>query len=95
MKHAGISFSFGENWKDYLSTVSVEEISCAKRDIEQWLGEDSALGKTVLDIGSGSGIHLLAYYLLGAKKIVSFDVDQSSVEATRILWEKEKNLKNG
>jgi 2-polyprenyl-6-hydroxyphenyl methylase/3-demethylubiquinone-9 3-methyltransferase len=40
----------------------------------------------VLDIGSGSGIHSLCFHKLGAARLVSFDVDTASVEATRVLW---------
>ena len=85
-----ITFSFGENWKHYLTTVSEEDINRAKRDIELWLGKNSVSGKTVIDIGSGSGIHSLAFYLLGAQRIYSLDVDPSSVDATKTLWEKER-----
>lgn len=82
------TFSFGQNWKDYLQTVSEEEVNSATQDIQQWLGRDAAAGKTIIDIGSGSGIHSLAFYLLGAREIHSFDVDRYSVEATKTLWEK-------
>lgn len=80
------SFLFGRNWKDYLRTVSLENINAAKHDIVLWLGDVS--GKTVVDIGSGSGINSLAFYLLGAKSVHSFDVDGDSVTATKILWER-------
>lgn len=94
MKQDGITFSFGKNWKNYLKTVSKEQIEGAKKDIEEWLGANYVSGKTVVDIGSGSGIHSLAFYRLGAKIIYSFDVDKYSVEATRLLWEKEGKPEN-
>jgi SAM-dependent methyltransferase len=89
-----ISFSFGENWQNYLGSVSDQEIDEAKKDIEKWLGLDSVSGKTVIDIGCGSGIHSLAFYLLGAKKICSFDYDKLSVAAAKTLWEKEGKPSN-
>jgi SAM-dependent methyltransferase len=89
MKQGEITFSFGKNWKDYLETVGGEEIDKAKCDIEEWLGVNSVSGRTVLDIGCGSGIHSLSFYLLGARTVHSFDFDEYSVEATRSLWEKE------
>ena len=88
MKQDEITFSFGENWKDYVETVTEEEVNSAKRDIEEWFGNGFVLGKTAVDIGSGSGIHSLAFYLLEAKRIYSFDADPSSVEATKRLWVK-------
>jgi len=94
MKQNKLTFSFGKNWKDFLKTVDEEEISKAKYDIEEWLDINSLSGKTVLDIGSGSGIHSLAFYLFGAKLVYSFDFDINSVEATSSLWEKEGKPKN-
>lgn len=58
------------------------------RDIEEWLGRESVSGKTVLDVGCGSGIHSLCFHLLGAREVVSLDVDPYSVESTRVLWER-------
>jgi 2-polyprenyl-6-hydroxyphenyl methylase/3-demethylubiquinone-9 3-methyltransferase len=81
-------FSFGKNWRDYLESISEDRIQAARVDIEKWLGKDSVKNKIVLDIGSGSGIHSLAFYLLGAKEILSIDVDENSVAATKSLWEK-------
>jgi len=83
-----ITFSFGKNWRDFVDTVSEDSIARAMKDIEEWLGRDSVEGKSILDIGCGSGIHSLCFHLLGAKEIVSLDVDPYSVESTRLLWEK-------
>jgi len=81
-----ITFSFGDNWSDFVQTIDEETIERAKRDIEKWLGEGYVRGKRVLDIGCGSGLHSLCYYQLGAGEVVSFDHDEKSVEATRFLW---------
>jgi 2-polyprenyl-6-hydroxyphenyl methylase/3-demethylubiquinone-9 3-methyltransferase len=83
-----ITFSFGKNWRSFVDTVDEYAVERARADIEEWLGADRVAGKTVLDIGSGSGIHSLCYYLMGAKEILSFDVDPYSVESTRLLWQK-------
>jgi SAM-dependent methyltransferase len=83
-----ITFSFGKNWKNYVESISDDNIYAAKQDILEWLGEFQVRGKSVLDIGSGSGIHSYCFYLLGANKIFSFDYDKNSVEATSIFWEK-------
>lgn len=87
MEQEVITFSFGQNWKSYVQTVSEDSIKLALSDIEEWLERDFIRGKTVLDAGCGSGIHSLCFYLLGAKEVVSFDADPRSVEATRFLWE--------
>lgn len=84
-----ITFSFGQNWQDYLKTISTHEMDSARKNIEEWLDTSSVSGKTVIDVGCGSGIHSLAFYLLGAEKLYSFDYDQFSVDATKALWERE------
>jgi SAM-dependent methyltransferase len=83
-----ITFSFGENWQSYQQTISEGMLQSAQNDIIAWLGENTIRGKTVLDIGCGSGIHSLSFYRLGAKKIISFDYDPKSTAATQGLWRK-------
>jgi len=83
-----ITFSFGENWRSYLDTVTEDAVGRARSDIEGWLGRDGVAGKTVLDIGSGSGIHSLCFHVLGARELRSFDLDPYSVESTRLMWRK-------
>ena len=88
MSSEGITFSFGSNWREYLECADELSIESARKDIVSWLGADGVKGKTVLDIGSGSGIHSLVFWLLGAKRVLSFDYDTNSVQATRSVWEK-------
>jgi 2-polyprenyl-6-hydroxyphenyl methylase/3-demethylubiquinone-9 3-methyltransferase len=82
-----ITFSFGKNWEDFLKNISDEQVRSAIIDIEKWLGHEKIKDKDILDIGCGSGLHSLAYFLLGAKSIDSFDNDLFSVKATKKLWE--------
>jgi len=88
MKEEHISFSFGENWKNFLGQVDEDDIQRAKKDILDWLGPDAVKGKRVIDIGSGSGIHSFIFYSMGAKELISFDYDINSVEATKRMWER-------
>lgn len=83
-----IQFSFGKNWKSFVGTISEEAIVAARSDIADWLGEEGVAGKSVVDIGCGSGIHSLCFFLMDAKEIVSFDVDEYSLHATEVLWQK-------
>lgn len=85
MSDSTITFSFGENWKDFLKGVSESDVRGACTDIEHWLGSGWVKGKRVVDIGSGSGIHSLSFHMLGATSILSFDRDPHSVEATKSL----------
>lgn len=80
-----ITFSFGQNWYNYVQSVRDEDVRRAVEDIEYWIGKDFVRGKAVCDVGCGSGIHSLAFYWLGAAKIVSFDLDEQSVHAANLL----------
>lgn len=84
-----ITFSFGRNWSDYVSTVTDADIDSAISDIRTWLGP-AVEGKSIVDIGSGSGIHSLAFHRLGASSVLSIDVDPHSVSASKTLWEREQ-----
>jgi SAM-dependent methyltransferase len=84
-----ITFSFGENWQSYLATLSDDAIRRAAADIAAWIPPDEIAGRSVLDIGSGSGIHSLCFQRFGADRVVSIDADPASVDATLLLWEAE------
>lgn len=80
----GRRFRFGKNWQSFLRTVDERSIEEAERRLIEFLGVSSLRGKAFLDVGSGSGLHSLAARRLGAR-VVSFDYDPASVEATRRL----------
>lgn len=61
------------------------------RSLTAFLEITSLDGLTFLDIGCGSGLFSLAAHRLGAKKIVSFDLDPDSVSCCEYLKEKEDN----
>jgi hypothetical protein len=63
-------FEFGENWKDYSKTIDQRRIDAAIADLQKLL-PDGVRGKTVLDIGCGSGIHALAALSLGASSVAA------------------------
>jgi 2-polyprenyl-6-hydroxyphenyl methylase/3-demethylubiquinone-9 3-methyltransferase len=91
---SGARFEFGKNWKDFLNTVSEQEIQQAAKDIKKWLDTDNLTGKRIIDIGSGSGIHSFALYSMGADELISFDYDNDSVEATTKMWENARSPAN-
>ncbi len=80
-------FEFGKNWKKYVENLDEEKITRAEDSLKEWLRIDSLVGKTFLDIGSGSGLFSLAARRLGAR-VHSFDYDEDSVECTRRLRNK-------
>lgn len=87
-------FSFGQNWRDFLSSVTPERIKIAQESLETFLGKNSVKSKTFIDVGCGSGIFSLAAHRLKAAKVVSLDVDEASVTCVRYLREQEANPKH-
>src|SRR5215472_68601 len=81
----GVRFPFGKNWQRFLQYLDEERIAEAERSLCDMVGVDRMAGKSVLDIGSGSGLFSLAAMRLGAKTVHSFDFDAQSVACTREL----------
>jgi SAM-dependent methyltransferase len=80
-------FEFGENWLDYSKTITPERIHRACETLQRLIPD--LAGKSLLDIGSGSGLSSLAALRLGARSVVALDLDENSVAATRALLAKE------
>src|SRR6476646_4399674 len=78
-----LRFEFGENWARYLAIVSQERIEEAVISTQKLLGQDLH-GKTLIDIGSGSGLFSLVARKLGTT-VHSFDFDLHSVACTTEL----------
>jgi 2-polyprenyl-6-hydroxyphenyl methylase/3-demethylubiquinone-9 3-methyltransferase len=88
-------FSFGKNWQSFSPNIDGERIAVAKSSLASFLGgENSISNKTFVDIGCGSGLSSLAAFLLGAKQIISVDVDEYSISCTKDLRKKYHNPKN-
>jgi 2-polyprenyl-6-hydroxyphenyl methylase/3-demethylubiquinone-9 3-methyltransferase len=83
-----ISFSFGRNWERYIeASLSEVAIQHAQGSFVTFTKLADLRDHTFLDIGCGSGLSSLIAYRLGAKKIVSVDVDPHSVNSTKKVWE--------
>ncbi len=80
-------FSFGKNWKSFLSTLDEERIKEAEKSLEFVL-KSSLNGSSFLDIGSGSGLFSLAAIRLGAVSVHSIDYDINSVQCAQLLKER-------
>jgi SAM-dependent methyltransferase len=81
-----ISFSFGKNWQDFVRRdLTSEREGIAAKSLTEFLERGDLKNLSFLDIGCGSGLFSLAAYRLGAKSIVSVDVDPYSVECTSRL----------
>lgn len=83
-----ITFSFGENWEEFvIKHFSDDRIRVAKAHILEFLEMSGLEGKYFLDIGCGSGLSSLAALEAGADRVVSFDIDPRSVNATKRIRE--------
>ena len=81
-------FAFGENWRAFSTSIDEQKIRQACDDMEALLGSGTLRDKTMLDIGSGSGLHSLAALKLGAKSVHAIDYDPNSVSTTRSVLQK-------
>lgn len=88
-------FSFGQNWQNYLKSLTPARMQIAQDSLTDFLGGKDALkGKTFVDIGCGSGLFSLSAFLLGAERVVSVDIDDFSLACVTSLKEKHNNPKN-
>jgi 2-polyprenyl-6-hydroxyphenyl methylase/3-demethylubiquinone-9 3-methyltransferase len=75
-------FAFGENWLRFLDTLDEERIDEAVRSLRDFLETGDLSGRSLLDLGSGSGLFSLAATRLGAARVLSVDYDRQSVACT-------------
>ena len=78
-------FNFGNNWAKYVKKIDDSNLNQAIVDLIRLLGMDDLSGKTVIDIGSGSGLHSAALYSLNPLSLESVDYDLDSVVTTKNL----------
>jgi 2-polyprenyl-3-methyl-5-hydroxy-6-metoxy-1,4-benzoquinol methylase len=80
----GKRFEFGKNWSTFLNHLNDEQITAAEASLCSMLELPNLVGKSFLDVGSGSGLFSLAAHRLGAQ-VHSFDFDPQSVACTKEL----------
>lgn len=88
-------FSFGKNWQDFLINLNEEQIKKAEDSLIDFLGgKKNIVGKTFVDVGCGSGLFSLAAWRIGAKRVLSIDIDQFSIACVTHLREQAKKPAN-
>lgn len=79
-----LRFGFGENWSRFLEQLDPRRILAAEDSLRDLLDVESLVGRSFLDVGSGSGLFSLAARRMGAR-VHSFDYDRQSVACTNAL----------
>jgi len=83
------NFDFGANWWSYIKgSIKPERINQAVNSLKKFMNVDDLHGKTFVDIGCGTGLFSYAAYLLGAKEILSFDVNPMCVKCCNFFFNK-------
>ncbi len=87
-------FSFGKNWWKFIKDIEPKQLEKAKISLTEFLPQKEIKNHTFIDIGCGSGIFSLASYKLKAKKIISVDIDDSSIKCVKKIQRDNGNPKN-
>ena len=78
-------FAFGENWADYARSIDALRLQEAVKGLLKLAEAADWQGRSVLDLGCGSGLHSLAALQLGVAAVHAIDIDPKSVATTRAL----------
>jgi SAM-dependent methyltransferase len=85
-----IGFSFGANWMRFLEAVDEPIIAKAVQSFVGFTHLPRLDAYEFLDLGCGSGLSSLVALRLGARRVVSIDIDPHSVECARQLRKTQK-----
>ena len=77
-------FDFGENWKNFSTTIGSEELDQAVQSLQDLIGKENIEGKTFLDVGCGSGLFSIAASKLGADRVLGVDINPKCVETAKL-----------
>lgn len=83
-----VTFRFGKNWRRFLKSLDEERVKNAELSLAEFIGVRDLKGRSFIDIGCGSGLFSYAAFNLGARRIVSIDIDACSVSCCNFLREK-------
>jgi len=78
-------FAFGRNWASFAEDLTDKQIDDAVAGLERLLPGGQLANKTMIDIGCGSGLSMLAALRLGARRVVGVDIDPDSVATARAV----------
>ena len=76
-------FSFGKNWASYSDKIDNVRIESAREGLHKLISPAELKDKSFIDIGCGSGLHMLCALQSGVDYAVGIDFDQDSVSTTK------------
>ncbi len=76
-------FKFGDNWVSFSRQLDQPRIDDAIQSLNSLFGVDTLMGRSFLDIGSGSGLFSIAAAKLGCDPVAGIDVDPVSVQVSQ------------
>lgn len=76
-------YEFGDNWRAFANHLPPRAIDQAVEGMLRLVPREEIQGRSVLDIGCGSGLHALAALRLGASSVTAIDIDPNSVATTK------------
>lgn len=79
---ADTHFAFGENWRSFATTIDGSAVARSDAGLARIFSPGELQGKTVIDIGCGSGLPALSILRAGATHVTCVDIDPNSVAAT-------------
>jgi 2-polyprenyl-6-hydroxyphenyl methylase/3-demethylubiquinone-9 3-methyltransferase len=78
-------YEFGQNWASYAQAMPSDAIAQAVDNFQRLVPRAEVAGKTLLDLGCGSGLHSVAALRSGASRVWAVDIDPTSVQTTQRL----------
>ncbi len=81
-------FAFGKNWRSFAGLIDDERIANSDRGVQRLFPDGALNGKTVIDIGCGSGLPALSLLRAGAAHVTCIDIDADSVATARDTLER-------
>jgi 2-polyprenyl-6-hydroxyphenyl methylase/3-demethylubiquinone-9 3-methyltransferase len=87
-------FDFGQNWADFAEHINDRKVALADEGFYKLIPQDYLKGKTILDIGCGSGLHALSALRGGAAYVTGIDIDPVAVKTAKKVIEKIWSGKN-
>jgi 2-polyprenyl-6-hydroxyphenyl methylase/3-demethylubiquinone-9 3-methyltransferase len=79
-----LRFDFGRNWKDFAEAkMDTRRLTAARNSLWELIGRERLRGRTLVDVGCGSGLFSIAAAQSGVARVVGFDVNPTAVQVSR------------